>query len=114
MVNIKTDTPKSKCKCVYVLMFPDGSFYIGSTSNFRGRLSGYRSAFKNSIGNVNKLVAKKWNEFKSATFQIVERVENSEDLRHKEDVYIKASVGNPLLLNRSKSAFNNSGMVKKR
>ena len=113
-MKILCSTPKSKCRCIYRLSFPDGSFYIGSTTNFRQRLSGYKSNFKNSIGNVNKLVAAKANIFDISFFEIIYRLEDNEQLLEIEDNYIKANVGNPLSLNRSKSAFNNSGMVKSR
>jgi len=113
-MNIKCSTPKSKASCIYKLSFPDGSFYIGSTTNFRQRLSGYKSSFKNSIGSVNKLIAAKANEFDVVFFDIMYVVQEHEELRCVENEYIKSSIGNPLLLNRSTSAFNNSGMIKSR
>lgn len=113
-MKILCSTPKIKARCIYKLSFPDGSFYIGSTGNFRQRLSGYKSSFKNSIGCVNKLIAAKVSLFDTASFEKMYVLKDSENLREVEDIYIKSSIGNPLFLNRSTSAFSNSGMIKAR
>ena len=106
-VNIK------KLKCVYKIEFPDGSFYIGSTSNLHIRIQGYRNAFKNSRGSVNKLLASKSILFNKCHFTVIENVpDESICIKHYEDVWIKKYANNPLILNRSKSAFSNEGMVK--
>jgi len=112
-MTIITQTPKSSACCVYRITFPDGYFYIGSTKNFKQRLSGYRSAFKNSIGNVNQLIAAKSREFDVCYMDIIERVVDYHDQYLIENDSIEDNLGNPLLLNRSKNAFNNSGMTKK-
>lgn len=112
-MKLVSETPKSKARCIYKLVFPDGSFYVGSTTNFRQRMSGYKSAFKNSIGTVNMLIANKARQFNTATFNILLKVPIEVNLRKAEDDCIKINATNPLLLNRSRSAFNNSGMVKR-
>ena len=112
-MKLVSDTPKSKARCIYKLEFPDGSFYIGSTIKFRQRMSGYKSAFKNSRGAVNMLISNKAREFNTATFNILLKVPEGVNLREAEDEYIKINATNPFLLNRSRSAFSNSGMIKK-
>lgn len=111
-MRIVTQTPKSSACCIYRITFPDGYFYIGSTKNFKQRISGYKSAFKNSIGSVNKLIAAKCMQFDVCYMDIVEIIFDHHDQYLFENDAIKINEGNPLLLNRSKSAFDNSGMTK--
>ena len=100
------------CRCVYRISFPDGHFYIGSTSNLKKRIGGYRSAFKNSIGNVNKLLAAKLIEHEMCVFEILERVPEEGDCYEVEDRWLKAKFSSPACLNRSISAYNNTGAYK--
>jgi predicted GIY-YIG superfamily endonuclease len=102
---------KGIISCIYVITFPDGSFYIGSTSNFNQRVSGYKSAFKNCIGSVNKLLSSKYSEYQHAYMSILEEISDISMLKHYEDFHIKTTWDSPLSLNRSKSAFSNDGMV---
>jgi predicted GIY-YIG superfamily endonuclease len=113
-MNIHTPKVKGKICCVYKMVFPDGSFYIGSTSDLRQRISGYRSAFKNCIGSVNKLIQAKAESFNSVEFIIMEEVTDISRYRFYENKHIIENSKNPLLLNRSRSAFDNSGMIKLR
>jgi len=97
-----------------MLSFPDGHFYIGSTTNLRQRISGYKSSFKNSIGGVNQLIAKKAEEFNLVYIEIIDIVPESVNPRDVEDVWIKKASDNHKFLNRSNSAYNNSWMTKKK
>lgn len=114
MINIEivTQIPKSNAACVYRISFPDGSFYIGSTINFRQRLSQYKSSFKNSIGSVNKLISNKAKQFNVCFMDIIEVSITPKDVYTLEDKHIKSNIGNSNILNRSNNAFNNAGMVK--
>lgn len=114
MTYIYPDITDKNRRCVYKLFFSDGSFYIGSTQNLKERIQGYKNAFKNSIGSVNKLLAAKSEQFDTIWFEILEVVSPDQNTREVEHVWMKRYLGDPLLLNRSKSAFNNSGMVKSR
>ena len=97
-----------------MLFFEDGSFYIGSTSDLKNRIGGYKQAFKNSIGSVNKLIAAKVEVFNKIWFEILEIVPADVNPKEVEHEYIKKYSPSPLMLNRSRSAFNNSGMIKSR
>lgn len=103
---------KDNKRCVYKLSFPDGSFYIGSTEDLKKRMSNYKSAFIRSIGSVNKLIAAKAQEYSIIWFEILEVVPEGKNTREPEHKWIRENIGNPLSLNRSKSAFSNAGMVK--
>jgi hypothetical protein len=105
---------KDNRRCVYMMQFPDHSFYIGSTVDLKRRIGGYLSAFKNSIGHVNKLIAAKVEKFDEVWFKILLVVPEDEETRTHEHKFIQQYIGHPLFLNRSKSAFNNSGMIKAR
>lgn len=102
----------SNRRCVYLMSFEDGSFYIGSTANLRQRISEYKSAFKNSIGSVNKLIAEKVMQYDSVSFFILEVVSSDANPKTREDWWMKHFEGHSFLLNRSKSAFNNAGLTK--
>jgi len=47
----------------------------------------------------------------SATFEVIEEVLDLTILRHREDYYLKMYSDNPNIINRSKSAFSNKGIV---
>ena len=111
-INCQEITESNK-RCVYKLSFEDGSFYIGSTKNLRQRLSSYNQSFnKDNIGSINKLIAKKALIYTEVNFSILEIIPLDINTKHIEDIYLKENSNNPLLLNRSKSAYNNSGMTK--
>jgi len=114
MTIIYSDITDKNRRCVYKMHFEDGSFYIGSTENLSQRIHGYKTAFKNSIGSVNKLIALKAAKFNVVWFTILEIVPPDIHPRKIEHEIIQKHIGNPLLLNRSRSAFNNSGMIKSR
>jgi hypothetical protein len=111
---IKPEITARNKRCVYKMQFPDGSFYIGSTEDLAQRISGYISAFKHSIGSVNRLIADKVYNFDRVEFIIMHIVPEQEPTRQKENEILKQHIGNPILLNRSKSAYNNSGLIKAR
>lgn len=102
-------TENNRC-CIYKFTFPDGSFYVGSSINLKVRIGNYRRAFKNSV-NVNKLVCGKLLIFDTVTFSIIQVLDNPDDLLPMEDKHIKLLFCDKIL-NRSKSAFGNSFMVK--
>ena len=114
MTFIYPDITKDNRRCVYKLFFEDGSFYIGSTNNLSVRISGYKQAFKNSIGSVNKLIAAKSEIFTTIWFEVLEIVPLNVHPKEAEHAHIIKNSSNPLLLNRTRSAFNNSGMIKSR
>lgn len=99
-------------KCVYKILFPDDYFYVGSTSNLKKRIGGYRSAYKNSIGNVNKLLASKMIEHGCCYFEVLEMIPEWFDPYEVEDRWLKKFFSSPLILNRSSSAYNNTGAYK--
>ena len=101
-----------RLRCVYKIEFPDGSFYIGSTCDFRVRALSYRSMFKRKSSGVNSMILNKVYMFQSAIISIVEEVPNGVCVKSIEDSHIKLNWDNPLNLNRSRSAYNNTGMVK--
>ncbi len=102
----------SNRRCVYLMSFEDGSFYIGSTANLKQRISQYKSAFKNSIGSVNKLIAAKIVQHSSVSFFILEVISSGINPKTREDWWMKLYEGNNFLLNRRKSAFSNAGLTK--
>jgi len=110
---IYPDITSENKRCVYKLSFEDGSFYIGGTIDLLRRIGGYKAAFKYSIGQVNKLIARKAQQYNTIYFTILEVVPNELNPKELEDVWIRKFAKNNLLLNRSKSAFNNSGMTKR-
>ncbi len=114
MIFICPDITKHNMRCVYKLQFEDGSFYIGSTCNLRQRVGNYKSAFKNSIGSVNKLLAKKAEDYDIIWVIILEIVPLTHNPKEYENYWIKSFGHCMNILNRSRSAYSNSGMVKSR
>lgn len=109
---------KENKRCVYEIIFPDKSYYIGSTTDIFKRISGYKSAFNNSIGSVNKKLAAKYNEFGTYEIIILDVIPDDVDPKIKEHEYLIRQYDKEKdvfheMLNRSRSAFNNTGMIKK-
>lgn len=97
--------------CVYKMTINQSSFYIGSTTNLIRRITQFKHSLKNKSNRyLNKNICKIIDEFSIVEFSILEIVRDAELLRHREDYQIKKNWGNPLLLNRSSSAFGNKGV----
>lgn len=98
------------CAGVYKLIFPNGKYYIGSTSNFKKRVSAFRAEFKRGYSHNKKLAAElSMNE--SVSFCVVEHIDDFSMLKHKEDYYLKLCSNDSHMLNRSKNAFSNKGVI---
>lgn len=97
----------SNIACVYRLLFSDGTFYIGSTGNMKGRVTVYRYEFKNPRRFSFKVYMAALNN-DSVIFEILEVV-SKDNNKHIEDTYIKNNWGSSLLLNTSSSAFRMVG-----
>lgn len=98
-----------KLSGVYKLIFPKGEFYYGSTMDLRNKFSDYESAIRNGA----KLTAGMWKAIRandSMKIEIVAICYNKQEALAIEDKYIKLFFGNPLLINRSPSAYSSKGL----
>lgn len=94
--------------CVYKVVFSNGCFYIGSTKNLKTRMLAFKSQVHNKI--CNKNIITRCDGLPIIDIQILEPVNNISKLFEREDFYIKSSINNPDILNRSASAFSNKGI----
>ena len=93
-----------KVVCVYRMTFDGGCFYIGSTIDFKKRISKWKERLVKGV-NKNYLVSRAFSKCSVVDFSILELVNEGIDCRGIEDIYLKANTGNPLLLNLSLNAF---------
>jgi hypothetical protein len=105
-------TPKLKYgynpPAVYKMIFDTGHFYIGSSKAVKTRFVLWRTSL-NRMNFASKIIADVLPLVTSISFEIVEVVPEVE-LKTVETHYIQQHIGNPLLLNRSPTAFDNSGI----
>lgn len=105
---IITEIESLHCAGVYKITFDNGTFYIGSTSNFRVRIGVFKSEIRDGYAH-NKRMKKSISESDTATFEVICICPDAESVKTKEDFYIKQNCDNPMMLNRSHSAFSNKG-----
>ncbi len=99
MYKIKSDNLHNIYKgisCVYRLQFIDGSFYIGSTTCLKRRMSLHLCMLRN---NSQTTFYGKLKTRELSYVAIVERVENKRELRQTENALIKKYKYNKRLLN---------------
>ena len=95
---------------VYKLIFSNGYFYFGSTQDLRDKISHYISDIKSN----RKLTKNIWVAIRSSESMKIEIIAicySKQESLQIEDRYIKLFLGNPLLLNRSPSAYSSKGLV---
>jgi len=105
--NIKpyTDVDKSG---IYKLSFDNGTFYIGSTKNFRSRIGCFVGSFNGTSRLHNKKFVSALLESNSVIFEVLYYMEDN--LKDYETIEISKHISNPLLLNRSHDAHSNKGV----
>jgi len=105
--------PKIKSKqpicAVYKMKFNDGEFYIGSSTNLKQRMWGWKFKLQNQV-RKNLDLLDVFNKSDSVEFEIIELVNDAALVKYREDEHIKNNWGDPLLLNRSQNAFSNKGI----
>jgi hypothetical protein len=106
-------TPKFKRKTnpmgVYKILFDDQYFYIGGSCFLKNRFRHWKTRLR--AGNPkNKNIKSILHQTQKAKFVVLERIFNKEQLRDREDFYLKKYFNDPLCLNRCPSAFNNKGL----
>lgn len=96
---------------VYKIIFDDKYFYIGSSVHLRRRIDQWHGAItgRPHYSKLYPAISQIISTVNKIRFEIVEDGLSRSTVRIIEDFYIKKSVGNPLFLNQSPSAFNNLG-----
>lgn len=95
---------------VYKMIFDDGSYYIGSSTNVKQRMWGWKFKLTNGIDKNYKVTA----AFKATTkvvFEILEIIDDPILRKLREDGYIKLNVGKALFLNIASNAYTNKGIA---
>lgn len=94
---------------VYKMVFDDGSYYIGSTSNLKQRMWGWKFKLNKGIDKNHKVTAA-FKETTKVIFEILEVIDDPIFKKLREDGYIKLNIGKPLFLNIASNAYNNKGV----
>lgn len=92
---------------LYKLAFSNGCFYIGSSGNITKRISCWVGTFNGTSKTHNKNVIKCVANCDTATFEVLQYVEDLATIKDLETIEIGKHIGNPLLLNRSHDANSN-------
>lgn len=96
----KRDEPNAG---VYKLLFKDGSYYIGSTKDIRGRVATHRWGLQNGR-HKNTAMQEKYNKGNNFTLVVVEYLE--EGFREKENELLTQFHTDPLCLNIARDAYS--------
>lgn len=94
---------------VYILSFSNGTFYIGSTRNFRTRIVAYKTEMRDGY-TQSKRIKEAIENSEWVVFKVIEHIYELANLKIREDVYIKQHADDDRLLNRAKNAFSNKGI----
>lgn len=89
---------------VYMIVFDNGLFYIGSSGHIRDRFHSWTYVFIKGISNsknIGNRFFEKVKECKTAIFSVVEYFDegNRDDLYKKEEAVLSLYKGNPMLIN---------------
>lgn len=95
-------------KGVYMLQFPDGSYYIGSTKDIRGRIATHDWALREKK-HKNAKVQTAYNTH--GTYVATTIVNTGDDYKEIEDGYIKAAITDPLCLNLASDAYSPTAIL---
>jgi predicted GIY-YIG superfamily endonuclease len=88
-------------RCVYMLIQPDGRYYIGSTVNLYTRLRGHKSCFSKKSRDYKKInYTCKWSEL---SLYILQKVEVSQILKDEEQKYLNIYWSDTILNKELKS-----------
>lgn len=94
---------------IYKIFFDD-YFYIGSTSNFKKRISGFRCLGGRKGSAFNKKMYECVKACSAISFEVIQVVDDVSLLRGLETEYIQKFIGNPFLLNRAFDGNSNKGI----
>lgn len=98
-------------KCVYKITIGE-YFYYGSTNDFLRRSSYYESNFKRHTVLLNKIFRKIAKVHKTGSIHVVFASLNMSVVKMMEHSFLEQNYNNPKSMNRTKSAYNNTGLIK--
>jgi predicted GIY-YIG superfamily endonuclease len=109
---IENSSTYKKVICVYKIEFGSGFFYIGSTKNLQQRIFVWNSFFKGvKVSKQSKYFLRYIETEVSVSLTILAKCKSTKLARKAEDRFLAENKNNPLLINRSKTAFGNKGII---
>lgn len=106
----KEDKDKLNSAGIYILTFDNGCFYIGSTKNFKRRVSCFIGSFNGVSKMHNKRMSECLLDCKYVSFKIIKVIADANIRVALEGVEIGKYIGNPLMLNRALDPTSNKGI----
>lgn len=104
------ELPKGVRICaVYKMIFDGGYYYIGSATNIKQRMWGWKFKLNNGV-DKNYKVTEAFKNTSMVVFEILEIIEDPALRKFREDGYIKINFGKPFCLNIASNAYNNKGI----
>lgn len=88
---------------VYQLSFSNGSYYIGSTSNLKRRISAHR---RSCLGNkpTNKRLSHTWRKWGEPSIILMGTYDEAQNMLDAEQFYLNVSIGDKDCLNQNPNA----------
>jgi hypothetical protein len=87
---------------VYMMTMDTGHYYIGSTKNFKTRISCHKTSFRKNYPDNERMRVLAAN-CKSIRFDVLELIKDPSMLKQRENFYLSSKWGDPLLINSNKA-----------